>query len=145
MNQDHDMAIVVYDAIAEVWNVVVFGEAPPHQINSHSDAILPDPGADRLVFWDDSDNQFEFLTAGLGLVIAVNTMNVRQSDINHNNIAGVSSTLHKIGEIVEFVEIVAPGVGPVNTARLYVDNSGGKTRLMVQFGTGVAQQIAIEP
>jgi len=35
---------------------------------------LSDPDADRIVFWDDSDGQFEFLIPGTALAIAVNTM-----------------------------------------------------------------------
>ena len=39
----------------------------------------------------------------------------------------------------------APGV-IANTARVYaIDNGAGKTKLMCQFGSGVAQQLAIEP
>lgn len=44
-----------------------------------------------------------------------------------------------------FEEITTPGV-VANTGRLYSDDNGsGKTRLMVIFGSGAAQQIAIEP
>ena len=46
---------------------------------------------------------------------------------------------------LELVERVAP-TGLANTARLFArDNGEGKTQLMVIFGTGAAQQIAIEP
>jgi len=37
---------------------------------------LADPGADRIVFWDDSDGAHEWLTPGAGLSITVNTMDV---------------------------------------------------------------------
>lgn len=43
-------------------------------------------------------------------------------------------------------EIAAPAAPAVNTGRLYFDDNGsGKTRLMVKFNTGAAQQIAIQP
>lgn len=35
---------------------------------------LADPGADQVVFWDDSDTQFEFLIMGTGLTITGNTL-----------------------------------------------------------------------
>lgn len=35
---------------------------------------LADPGADRVVFWDDSDTAFEFLTLGTGLTITTNDL-----------------------------------------------------------------------
>ena len=45
----------------------------------------------------------------------------------------------------EGTEIAAPS-GLSNHFRIYgIDNGAGKTKLMVQFGTGAAQQIAIEP
>jgi hypothetical protein len=47
---------------------------------------------------------------------------------------------------VQFTEMTAPAAGASNTARLFVeDNGSGKSRLMVQFASGAAQQIAIEP
>lgn len=42
-------------------------------------------------------------------------------------------------------ETTAPSAPLGGVARLYVDNSGGKTRLMVRFDSGAAVQIAIEP
>lgn len=38
--------------------------------------IPSDPGADRILFWDDSDNAIEYLTLGTGLSITGNTINV---------------------------------------------------------------------
>ncbi len=40
------------------------------------DVSLADPGADQIVFWDDSDSQFEFLVANTGLAVSVNNLNV---------------------------------------------------------------------
>lgn len=41
---------------------------------SGSDIAADDPGADRLVFWDDSDNKLTYLTAGTGLTITGTTI-----------------------------------------------------------------------
>ena len=50
------------------------------------------------------------------------------------------------GAVLEFLEQTAPAAGAANTARLFAeDNGAGKTRLMVQFASGAAQQVAIEP
>ena len=47
---------------------------------------------------------------------------------------------------VEFDETSSAPSGEANKAILFCeDNGSGKTRLMVQFGTGAAQQLAIEP
>lgn len=46
----------------------------------------------------------------------------------------------------EMTEMTAPAAPAANGARIYAeDNGAGKTRLMVKFATGAAQQIAIEP
>lgn len=49
-------------------------------------------------------------------------------------------------EYLDINEMTAPSAPAANTARLYVeDNGSGKTRLMVLFPSGAAQQVAIEP
>lgn len=46
---------------------------------------------------------------------------------------------------VDVAEISPPSAPAANTARLYVDDSGGKTRLIVRFPTGAVQVLATEP
>ncbi len=47
---------------------------------------------------------------------------------------------------IDATEISAPAAPAANGARIYAeDNGSGKTRLMVRFASGAAQQIAIEP
>ena len=49
------------------------------------------------------------------------------------------------GGKLELLEVTAP-TGVANSVRIYAeDNGSGKTRLMAIFGSGAAQQIAIEP
>lgn len=50
-----------------------------------------------------------------------------------------------IGGANGFIEQAAAPAGIANTALVYAEDSGGKTRLMVKFGTGSAIQLAIEP
>lgn len=51
----------------------------------------------------------------------------------------------RVGTYLELPEITSPGLAPSNSGRAYFeDNGSGKTRLMVQFPTGAAQQLAIE-
>ena len=46
---------------------------------------LADPGTDRIVFWDDSDTQFEFLTHDAAdFLITTNTLTVVDSGIDHD-------------------------------------------------------------
>ncbi len=60
------------------------------------------------------------------------------------NFTGQTIQLDGAG-FIDMAEITAPGAPAVNTARLYVDDSGAKSRLMVRFNTGAAIQLAIEP
>ena len=51
-----------------------------------------------------------------------------------------------VGGSVEFKETASAPAAGSTAARIFAqDNGSGKTQLMVQFGTGAAQQIAIEP
>lgn len=51
-----------------------------------------------------------------------------------------------LGGYMVFFEQASPPSAQSNAARIYAeDNGSGKTRLMARFGTGAAQQIAIEP
>jgi len=50
------------------------------------------------------------------------------------------------GHFVEVAEMTAPAAGAANTARIFLEDDGaGKSRLMVQFATGAAIQLAVEP
>jgi len=47
---------------------------------------------------------------------------------------------------IQMVKVAAPSAPGSNKGRLYIeDNGSGKTKLMIRFNTGAAQQIAIEP
>ena len=47
---------------------------PKTKLDNLEETSLSDPGADRVVFWDDSDTAFEFLTIGTGLTITTNDL-----------------------------------------------------------------------
>ena len=50
-----------------------------------------------------------------------------------------------LGAPLLLTERTAPAAPAVNQAHLWVEDSAGKTRLMVRFNTGAAIQVAIEP
>ena len=61
-------------------------------------------------------------------------------------ITGVRGANTTTGGALGFIEQTAPAAPAANGVRIYaVDNGSGKTQLMALFGSGVAQQIAIEP
>lgn len=61
------------------------------------------------------------------------------------NIGAATGTSATLTEHVTLAEMTAPA-GVSNKARVFAqDNGAGKTQLMVIFGSGAAQQIAIEP
>lgn len=67
------------------------------------------------------------------------------------NLDGVQRTVDAEGSLVVggslgLIEQASAPTGIANMARIYAEDDGsGKTRLMVVFGTGSAQQLAIEP
>lgn len=59
------------------------------------------------------------------------------------NIRGSSSS---VGGAINLLERTAPAAPAANEAVLFLEDDGaGKSRLMVRFATGAAQQVAIEP
>jgi hypothetical protein len=92
---------------------------------------LADPGADRIMFWDDSDTATEWLVPNTGLAISVNNLNVTAdySVITANDGAtdvtaaeleeltdGSATTLHKHDIIEEGnskVEVIDAGAGEI--------------------------------
>lgn len=77
------------------------------------------------------------------------TLRMVIDDVGNVGLKGVSSpsTELDIGAgAIEGDEMTDPGAGAANTYRLFAEDDGaGKTRLMVRFATGAAQQIAIQP
>jgi hypothetical protein len=58
----------------------------------------------------------------------------------------LSSTGLAVTGVIEGAEQTAPAAPAANGYRIYAeDNGAGKTRLMVKFATGAAQQLALEP
>ena len=87
-------------------------------------------------------------------------MNLGRADYRFNNYFGTngnfSGTLAVTGattltgavttaNFIAGVEMTAPAAPAANGYRIFAEDNGGKTRLMVLFATGAAQQIAIEP
>ena len=88
-----------------------------------------------------TDNNYTWLNASSGAEV--------QFRINNSEIGRISGTGFAISNVTHtgyahFTEMTAPA-GAANSARLFTqDNGGGKTQLMVIFGSGAAIQLAIE-
>jgi hypothetical protein len=82
--------------------------------------------------------------AGSTLTGLVNLDGVTRT-ISKTTIPDLPGSLYLGGNLI-IAESASPPAGVATAARIYAeDNGAGKTRLMVQFATGVPQQIAIEP
>jgi len=57
---------------------------------------MTDPGADRILFWDNSDTTVEFLTVGDGLEISVNTLQL-PSTVSGDGLTLTSGVLDVVG------------------------------------------------
>jgi len=55
---------------------------------------LTDPGADRILFWDDSANTTTWLTVGTGLSITDTTLNADDAAIDHDSLSGFVADEH---------------------------------------------------
>lgn len=55
---------------------------------------LTDPGADRILFWDDSDNEIDWLVISTGLQITGNNLTSKDSEINHNALLNYDANKH---------------------------------------------------
>jgi hypothetical protein len=66
--------------------------------------------------------------------------------VGDNIVMASGKALQTVAGYVEGSEMTAPDAPAANGFRIYAeDNGSGKTRLMVKFATGAAQQLAIEP
>jgi hypothetical protein len=80
---------------------------------------------------------------GLDFTTANAVLKIRTTD--HTGDASLSALHYLASGYYEGTQIIAPAAGAVNTGRVYFEDSGGKTRMMVKFNTGAAIQLAIEP
>jgi len=94
-------------------------------------------------------DSFISTATGTGFVTAVNFVTVTRATSTGLAVTGTLSSTGNLtvtGGYIEGNEQTAPAAPAANGYRIYAeDNGAGKTRLMVKFATGAAQQIAIEP
>lgn len=93
-----------------------------------------------------SDAQLRLTTSKYGLTFGGSGSGGAAAGLNYADTSIVKFTNGQGGAgAMQLDEMTAPA-GLANAGRIFTeDNGSGKTRLMVQFGTGAAQQIAIEP
>lgn len=102
----------------------------------------------KLALYDDGTNRL-----GFGVSNGVFSTHVFSGGVAYWYFGGTermkldsSGNVTFSGGYLQGVEIAAPSAPAANGFRIFAeDNGSGKTRLMVQFATGAAQQIAIEP
>lgn len=104
--------------------------------------------------WNADQTNFELFTFGWNNNVATflsqrggtGTLRDMQFANANGSFRLVAAGYMTLTDFIEGVEITAPAAGAANTWRIYgEDNGAGKTRVMIKFNTGVAQQIAIQP
>jgi hypothetical protein len=70
-------------------------------------AGLVDPGADYIVFWNESVDDLDFLLLGTGLVIAGGMLVLDTSAIDHGNLAGLTDDDHPQYPLITFPETIS--------------------------------------
>lgn len=73
------------------------------------------------------------------------TGGVQRAVLSSSGLLMLGASINNNGNHMNFMSQTPPAAPSASNARLYVDTSGGKLRLMILFPTGAAQQIAIEP
>lgn len=101
-------------------------------------AALGDPGADRILFWDESENAYGFLEAGAGLTITGTTMTASGSGVSFgadNQIPYTNATTddfdYTAGFTFDGTDFAAPGDVSVGDD-LLLQSSGA----IINFGSG---------
>jgi len=81
--------------------------------------VLGDPGADRILFWDESANTWKFLTVGSGLTITATTLTS----------AGLSNPMTAIGDMIygDTAGAVARLAGNTTTTKKFLTSVGDGT------------------
>ncbi len=114
--------------------MVVRGRYSPRgKFISLSDVSLADPNADRIVFWDDSDSQFEFLEAGSNLSITTNTLNVSATP-SFTSVTAGTITIFNPTPILVFKDSNSLGAASVGFIE-WRDSGGGRAGF---FGNNTA-------
>jgi hypothetical protein len=90
--------------------------------------------------WNVATNNYGFF-GNLDITVGKTVYNFYASGTAPNWFNGATG----FGNYIEMSEMTAPDAPAADKARIYIDDSGGKTRLMVRFATGDPQQVAIEP
>jgi hypothetical protein len=82
-------------------------------------AVLGDPGADRILFWDESANTWKFLTVGTGLNITATTLTS----------TGLSNPMTAIGDMIygDTAGAVARLAGNTTTTKKFLTSVGDGT------------------
>lgn len=94
--------------------------------NVESIAELVDPGADRLVFWDDSAGKLTYLSLGTGLSITDTTITASVAGVAWSAISSIPALVESLGDL-----------GDPNADRIvFWDDSAGDLAFL-QAGTGL--------
>jgi hypothetical protein len=77
---------------------------------------LTDPGADRILFWDESENASKWLTVSTGLQITTTSLTTKDSEIDHDQLLNFASNEHFLQTDIAYVSTaLATGLLKVTT------------------------------
>lgn len=108
-------------------------------------------GTDAAIAWQEvgafaavSGGSFGFTASTTAATAAIDTRFIRGGAAGIMGVRGSSAT---VAAALEYYTYGAspPAAGAASTARVYVDTSGGKDRLMCLFSSGAAQVLATQP
>ena len=116
--------------------------------NNLANTSLADPGADRIVFWDDSDTQYEWLVPNAGISISVNNLDVDHDAANnfvaneHIDWTGTSNNLITSGTVrADNVDIYDTNAS--HFLRLDWNEDDSADRVLALFVNGAGRNVSL--
>lgn len=99
---------------------------------------LADPGADRIIFWDDSESTAAYLTPGTGLAITTTSLDVSTVPVANGG-TGQTTAAEAIGELIQACDSLTAVDRQLDTVGVYDSDAdtGKETPLYALAGCAV--------
>lgn len=123
---------ILRDDVITFWSAPFWASIPdvPSMISSLGG--MTDPNADRITFWDESENALKFLVPSTGIQIVGTNLSTKDSEILHDSLSGVHQNVNTAGsptfvglDLTGLTDGYIPyvGVGALANSPIYTDGT----------------------
>jgi hypothetical protein len=135
---------ILRDDVITFWSAPFWASIPdvPSMISSLGG--MTDPNADRITFWDESENALKFLVPSTGIQIVGTNLLTKDSEIAHDSLSGVHQNVNTAAspafvglDLTGLTDGYVPyvGVGALANSPIYTDGTN--------FGIGMTEPNAL--